>query len=98
MKKIYLTVDKEWLLENYPKMTLKEMCDNNITIKGDVYTVEGHEGNLPVETLKNQKKMKHEIYISRNKVKLHGVWAWCFIVQAIIWFIIGIIDIIKWII
>jgi len=30
MKKIYLTVDKEWLLENYPKMTLKEMCDNNI--------------------------------------------------------------------
>jgi|19_taG_2_1085344.scaffolds.fasta_scaffold234306_2 hypothetical protein len=30
MKKIYLTVDKEWLLENYPKMTLKEMCDNKI--------------------------------------------------------------------
>ena len=39
--------------------------------------------------------MKHEIYISRNTVKLHGVWAWCFIAQSILWFIVGVIDIIK---
>ena len=30
MKKIYLTVDKEWLLENYPKMTLKDLYDDGL--------------------------------------------------------------------
>jgi hypothetical protein len=30
MKKLYLTVTKEWLLKNYPKMTIKEMCNNKI--------------------------------------------------------------------
>lgn len=39
--------------------------------------------------------MKHELYISRNTVKLHGVWAWLFIAQATLWCIVGIIDIIK---
>ena len=39
--------------------------------------------------------MKHEIYISKNKVKLHGVWAWLFIAQAILWFITVVVDIIK---
>ena len=29
-KKYYLSVDKEWLLKNYPKMTLKELCDNKM--------------------------------------------------------------------
>lgn len=30
MSKIYLTADKEWLLKNYPKITLKELCTNKI--------------------------------------------------------------------
>ena len=30
MKKLYLTSNKEWLLKNYPKMTLKELCDNKM--------------------------------------------------------------------
>jgi hypothetical protein len=30
MGKLYLTIDKECLLKNYPKMTLKELCDNKI--------------------------------------------------------------------
>lgn len=28
---------------------------------------------------------RHEIYISRNKVSLHGIWAWFFIAQSILW-------------
>ncbi len=39
--------------------------------------------------------MKNKIYISRNKVKLYGVWAWLFITQAILWFITVVVDIIK---
>ncbi len=39
--------------------------------------------------------MKHEIYISRNKVKLYGVWAWLFIIQGVIWFLSTVLDIIK---
>ena len=30
MSKLYLTANKEWLLKNYPKMTLKELCDNKM--------------------------------------------------------------------
>ena len=30
MKKLYLTSNKEWLLKNYPKMTLKELYDNKM--------------------------------------------------------------------
>ena len=30
MSKIYLTADKEWLLKNYPKMTIKELCNNKM--------------------------------------------------------------------
>jgi hypothetical protein len=30
MSKLYLTVNKEWLLKNYPKMTLKELCTNKM--------------------------------------------------------------------
>ncbi len=30
MSKLYLTADKEWLLKNYPKMTIKELCDNKM--------------------------------------------------------------------
>ena len=30
MNKLYLTVNKEWLLKNYPKMTIKELCDNKM--------------------------------------------------------------------
>ena len=30
MDKLYLTVNKEWLLKNYPKMTIKELCDNKM--------------------------------------------------------------------
>ena len=41
------------------------------------------------------KKIKRQIYISKNKVKLYGIWAWLFIVQAVIWFIIGVFDIIM---
>ena len=41
------------------------------------------------------KKIKHEIYISRNKVTLRGIWAWFFIAQAIILFVITVVDIIK---
>lgn len=30
MSKLYLTVDKKWILENYPKMTLKELVKNKM--------------------------------------------------------------------
>jgi len=30
MKKIHLTVDKEWVLKNWPKITLEEMCKSKI--------------------------------------------------------------------
>ena len=30
MSKLYLTANKEWLLKNYPKITIKELCDNKI--------------------------------------------------------------------
>ena len=35
---------------------------------------------------------RHEIYISRNKVSLRGIWAWLFIGL----FIIDIINLIVW--
>ena len=41
----------------------------------------------------NKKKMiKHEIYISRNKVSLRGIWAWLFIGICIM----DIINLIIW--
>ena len=30
MSKLYLTADKEWLLKNYPKMTIKELYNNKM--------------------------------------------------------------------
>ena len=30
MDKLYLTANKEWLLKNYPKMTIKELYDNKM--------------------------------------------------------------------
>ena len=38
---------------------------------------------------------KHEIYISRNKVSLYGIWAWLFIARLILWFITGVLNIIM---
>ena len=35
---------------------------------------------------------RHEVYISRNKVSLRGIWAWLFIGL----FIIDIINLILW--
>jgi len=39
--------------------------------------------------------MKHKFYISKNKIKLEGVWAWIFIIQITMWFIIAVFDIVR---
>jgi len=36
---------------------------------------------------KSLEMKKHEIHISRNKVNLHGIWAWLFIGLGILKFI-----------
>ncbi len=47
----------------------------------DAFMKEGLNRNNKIE------KMKHEIYISRNKVSLRGIWAWLFIGLCILKFI-----------
>tara|TARA_R110000824_G_scaffold263380_1_gene452121 strand:+ start:801 stop:1316 length:516 start_codon:yes stop_codon:yes gene_type:complete len=58
---LHLTVDKEWLLENHPNLTLKEMCKNkmikeesfieetgrleSVMIDGKIYTTENEDDN-----------------------------------------------------
>lgn len=58
---LHLTVDKEWLLENHPDLTLKEMCKNkmiqeksfieetggieSVMIDGKIYTTENEDDN-----------------------------------------------------
>ena len=42
--------------------------------------------------VKKTKMSKHEIYISRNKVSLRGIWAWLFIGICII----DVINLIIW--
>ncbi len=52
----------------------------------DAFMKEGLNRNNKIE------KMKHEIYISRNKVSLRGIWAWLFIGVCIM----NIINLILW--
>lgn len=58
---LHLTVDKEWLLENHPNLTLEEMCKNkmikeksfieetgrieSVMIDGKIYTTENEDDN-----------------------------------------------------
>ena len=58
---LHLTVDKQWLLENHPDLTLKEMCKNkmikeesfieetgrieSVMIEGKIYTTENEDDN-----------------------------------------------------
>lgn len=58
---LHLTVDKEWLLENHPDLTLKDMCKNkmikeksfieetgkieSVMIDGKIYTTENEDDN-----------------------------------------------------
>jgi hypothetical protein len=54
----YLTADKEWLLENYPKMTLKQLVKNKM-IQNKPFKEE--TGNI------NKKTKKMEVTIKQSK-------------------------------
>ena len=45
-----------------------------------------------IKVITKKKMIKHEIYISTNKVSLRGIWAWLFIGICII----DIINLILW--
>ena len=51
-----------------------------------------HTGIGIMMKLKTKKMSKHEIYISRNKISLRGIWAWLFIGICIM----DIINLILW--
>ena len=40
-------------------------------------------------------KIKHGFFISRDIIKLEGIFAWLFIIEGLIWFFVVVFDIIK---
>lgn len=66
--KLYLTVSKEWLLENYPKMTLKEMYDNNII----------QDKPFKEETGEPKEINTSNVHENMNKEELQDFWEQCY--------------------
>ena len=57
MSKLYLTANKEWLLKNYPKMTIKQLCDNKM-IQDKPFIEQTGEPIKPKEDEKSKKRKK----------------------------------------
>ena len=58
MKKLYLTSNKEWLLKNYPKMTLKELYDNKM-IQDKPFIEQTGE---PIKTKEDEQSKKRKTF------------------------------------